>query len=89
MKHSWATGSSQSDMSVAIIIIHLPINVLEEAGACLVHQANIVHVGLDIFDFPLFIKEDSLENAGHQCMCLSTIYKAMTSSSLVRVPGRQ
>lgn len=50
--HSQATRSSQSDMSVAIITLHL-INVLEETGACALSLADIAHVGLDIFDFTL------------------------------------
>lgn len=42
-------------MSIAVITIHFLINVLEEAGACRLGQANIVHVGLGIFDFTLAI----------------------------------
>lgn len=52
---SRATRSSHSAMSIAVITIHFLINVLEEAGACHLGQANIVHVGLGIFDFTLAI----------------------------------
>lgn len=51
--HSQATRSLQSDISIAIITIHLLINGLEEAGAYL--QNNTVFVGLDIFDFTLAV----------------------------------
>lgn len=51
--YSQATRSSQSDRSVAILTVHLPFDVLEKATACLLSQADIGHVGLEIIDFTL------------------------------------